>query len=108
MILALEHIVQANNNFEIYSKKNSFQNSREGIFVLKIIVSVDTVDYDEISFLLAEYDNIKPLDKIQVKLLLKIKKNIGFIYLTNDELIQIMMIILIMMNKLKMIYVKFR
>ena len=86
MNLAMDDIVQANNNYEMYSSKdNTFQSSREGIFVSKIINSVDTNDYDEISFLCAEYDKVKPLDKIQVKLLIKIKENIGFIDLANDN-----------------------
>jgi hypothetical protein len=86
MNLAMDDIVQANNNFEIYSNKDTtFQNSREGIFVSKIINAVYTNDYDEISFLCAEYDNVKSLDKIQVKLLIKIKENIGFINLPNNN-----------------------
>ena len=86
MNLALDDIVLANNNYEIYSSKdNNFQISREGTFVSKIINAIDAADHDGISFLCADYDMIKPLDKIQVKLLLKIKKNIGFIDLADDS-----------------------
>ena len=89
MNLAMDDVVQANNNFEIYSNKdNTFQNSREGIFVLKIINAIYANDYNEISFLCAEYDNIKQLDKFQVKLLIKIKENIGFIDSVNDDQIE--------------------
>jgi len=80
MNLATEDIVQTNNNFEIYSNKdNTFQNSRGCVFISKIISVVEVYNHEEISFLCGEYDRVKPLDKIQVKLLIKIKENIGFI-----------------------------
>ena len=85
MNLAMDDIVQTNNNYNLYLNKDStFQSSREGIFVSKIINAIDTSDFVEISILCAEYDSIKPLDKIQIKLLIMIKKNIGF-NLENDN-----------------------
>lgn len=68
MNLATEDIVQTNNNFEIYlNKDHTFQNSREGVFISKIISAVEVSNHEEISFLCGEYDEVKPLDKIQVK-----------------------------------------
>lgn len=86
MNLAMEDIVQTKLNFEKYCDQDStFQNSREGVFVLKIMDAIEKYNYEEISFLCAEYDKIKQLDRIQVKLLTKIKENIGCIDYSNDE-----------------------
>lgn len=80
MNLALDDVVQANNNYQIYTNRdNTFESSREGIFVSKIMNAFDTNDYNEISLLCVDYDKVSPLDKIQVKLLIKIKENIGYI-----------------------------
>lgn len=86
MNLVTDDIVQTNNNFEMYlNKVSTFQNSREGVFISKIIKGANASDCEEITFLCAVYDRVKPLDKIQVKLLIKIKENLGFINSTNDD-----------------------
>lgn len=77
MNLATEDIVQTNINLEIYSNRDhTFQSSIEGKFILNIIKAVETSNFEEISFLCSNYDKSKPLNKIQLKLLIKIKENV--------------------------------
>jgi len=57
--------------------ENTFLNSQEGIFIRKLIEIIESMDLDEFTFLCGDYDKVKTLDKLQIKLLSKIKENIG-------------------------------
>lgn len=85
--LASDDIVNAQNNFNKYRNlDHAFDKSREGKFIAELIKAIETNNIDELGTICANYDHITSLDYFQVKLLLKIKKNIGLFDADNDDL----------------------
>lgn len=75
--ICFEDYVSANNNFEHYCNIDStFTSSQEGKFINNLLKIIETNNLDEFGYLCLEYEKIKLFTNIQVKLLLKIKKNI--------------------------------
>lgn len=79
--------VKTNNDLEKFSSLDyTFGSSREGQFIFKLINLIDSNDSEGISDLSADFNQITPLDNIQVKLLLNIKESIGSFVNTNGYL----------------------
>lgn len=76
-LCAGEDFVKAKQVYEEYSEKHfGFAKSSEGIFITNLLEAIDMNNDDEIGSICYERDKIRSLEGTEVKLLLKIKKNI--------------------------------
>jgi tetratricopeptide (TPR) repeat protein len=81
---ARDDMVKAKIDLEKYSSIDyTFKSSREGKFIEKLFMAIESNNLEELSFECVEYDKITSLDNIQVKLLLRIKNLIVNIF--NDS-----------------------